>query len=107
MFSDLPPCLDPEADPCEIAEIGLWAINLDAWHAYRAVGGVVHAAVWGPPPLDVAGVIATLDWLGLSPPEPEARAELLDDLTLIHATRLALAQREAETKRKKQVEIGG
>lgn len=91
----LPVCVDPEEDePCPYVGLELWPVNQDALDAYGHVGSIVQPAFSGLGPLDMAGVIQTLDYLGLSPEDPDERAELLAKLQIIHSARLEAALEE-------------
>ncbi len=59
------------------------------------MSGCLAPSLLGPPALDMAGVVAVLKWLGLSPAEPEDRQELLIRLRLIHQVRV---ERQAKKK---------
>lgn len=58
-------------------------VNHLAWQAYRQVCDQVRLVWAGWPPLDMAAVQATLERLGLEPPDWSL---LLDQLRLIHQT---------------------
>ena len=117
-YGEVPECVDPEyqGEPCPLIEMELWPLNFPAWEAYAAVGDIVQPAQQQmdfvsaggvtkavtqpglqPPPLDLAGVLPSLDWLGLSPPDADGREELLRSLQIIHRARQeANAQHQRE-----------
>lgn len=76
----------------------LWPENHDVWEAYQHVGDVLLPGLGGAPRLDMAGVIAILNWLGLSPTEPEERQDLLHKIKLLHQVRVERTQEPGKTE---------
>ena len=78
-----------------MAETELWPINHETWLIYGHVGNIMLPAIWQVmPPLDIGGVIAALEYLGLSPADQVHKKDLLDDLMAIHSVRQEIAKRE-------------
>ncbi len=84
---------------CPLASLELAPANIPAWEAYLAVADQWRPGpMGGMGPLDMAGVVAVLNHLELTPPTPETRREMLDKLRIIHAVRMELASRERNSK---------
>lgn len=98
-YGDEPACWAPDGGGCPRA-LPLHPRNLPVWEAYLRVHDVVlpAAVLWGGTgvdPLDIPGVLRVLDWLGLSPDDPEERDYLLEGIRTIHQVRMELAAKDA------------